>query len=718
MITIYNPKETDFTGNGIAVLTPSTCIVNEAINGDYQLQMAHPVDDAGVWKHIEEDCVLRVPSHRGLDTFRIYRIDKSITMLQRIYARHLTYDMLTDLVVHRAPTNVSAMNALQTALEHTGFTGLSNVDGRESARWVRKNSVACIMGNEDNSIVNRWGGEVLRQNRRIDVLARIGQDNGVSIRYRKNLTGLDVTVDLSGVATRVMPTGLKEDGQTVLELPETFVESPLIGAYAKVRTQHIHYGDIKVAGPEDEGLTEGEALQALRDRVKEAFQAGLDKPAVSAKVSFVDLSQTIEYAEYKHLEKVGLGDVVHVWHSELNVDMAARVVSVVWDCLREKYDQITIGQEGVNIAAVLNNQNRKIAKDASERADGLQQAIDEATGLLLSPGDSFVRFYPNLSNPSEILIMDAPNPEDAVNVMRLNRNGWGLSTTGVNGPFVTAATAHGMVADVITTGVINAALIKIMGSAGTFWDDNYIQITDQFNPNNIMRFGLYDGVRSGLAFSQDGGITWGTAIAFDGSYIGSGVAGFDISSAGLTNGNLIQLWADGRIRLGGIRMDGGADPFFSFEYGGAEAFRISGGSVYVNQALNVTGPTYLSEPVRITSIGTTSSPPNLFIDGSGRLYRSTYDIEANIKSISGGGTGGGTTTTPPPTYSQTATTTASNVPLRSGSSDAAPLITTIPASGTQVYISGIPIMASGIMWYPVVWGSYNGYIKASNLRLS
>lgn len=591
MITIYSPTETDFSTNGIAALAPSVCVIAEGLNGDYQLQMDHPVDAGGIWKTIEEDCILRVPSPRGADLFRISRTDKSISRMRRVYARHLTYDLLTDFIKNSAPTNASAIAALNTALAGTGFAGTSDVAGDNSVRWVRKNPLACIMGDDDNSIVQRWGGEVERLGNRISVLARLGADRGVSIRYRKNLTGLDMSADISGVITRIMPTGLKEDGQTVLELPETFVDSPLIGNYAKIRTKHLHYGDIKIG---DDYPTEAEAFAALRERAQGEFDAGLDKPAVSAKVSFIDLSQTIEYAEYRQLERVALGDTVHVWHSGIGVDMTARVVSATWDCLRERYTSITIGQEGVNFNAVVNQQNKQVAKQAEARADELQVAIDEATQALLSPGDSYVRFLPSLSNPAEILIMDAPNAEDAVDVMRLNKSGWGLSTSGVNGPYGVAATAQGMVADFMTTGTLNAALVKIMGNDGTFWDNNYIQITDKVDSQRIMRFGRYDGDNSGLALSRDGGTTWEIAANYD----------------GLQYAEMFQLMLSGYIKLGGIEMDGGDHPYISMKIDDFLALYIGEGNFEINQVLTANGHVFFP------NLRTTTLPPNLrWIDG-------------------------------------------------------------------------------------------------------
>ena len=63
--------------------------------------------------------------------------------------------------------------------------------------------------------------------------------------------------------------------------------------------------------------------------------------------------------------------------------------------------------------------------------------------------------------PYELLILDKPRLEDAVNVWRWNVNGLGFSSNGYNGPYGTAITADGeIVADFITSGSLVANIIK------------------------------------------------------------------------------------------------------------------------------------------------------------------------------------------------------------------------------------------------------------------
>ena len=61
MICIFDKFATDFSGNGIGPLCPSSCEVSETLNGEYELTMVHPLDELGKWQRIESGRILRVP---------------------------------------------------------------------------------------------------------------------------------------------------------------------------------------------------------------------------------------------------------------------------------------------------------------------------------------------------------------------------------------------------------------------------------------------------------------------------------------------------------------------------------------------------------------------------------------------------------------------------------------------------------------------------------
>ncbi len=182
-------------------------------------------------------------------------------------------------------------------------------------------------------------GEVERDNFFVRIKKRIGADRSVSIRYRKNLIGLRLVTDLSSVATKIMPTGLKEDSQTLLKLPEKYVESPLIGNYVNVKTTRIHYSDIKIS----EKMSEYQALEALRNAANQEFANGIDKPQFTATVEFVPLQDTEEYKDFSVLEKVYIGDTVQIFHEDLKIELSTKVISYEFDSLSRRYKKVILG---------------------------------------------------------------------------------------------------------------------------------------------------------------------------------------------------------------------------------------------------------------------------------------------------------------------------------------------------------------------------------------
>ena len=61
MICVYPADCTDFSANGLGVLSPQTATVTETLNGEYELQLVHPIDETGKWQRLVEGCILRAP---------------------------------------------------------------------------------------------------------------------------------------------------------------------------------------------------------------------------------------------------------------------------------------------------------------------------------------------------------------------------------------------------------------------------------------------------------------------------------------------------------------------------------------------------------------------------------------------------------------------------------------------------------------------------------
>ena len=469
MIRLYDKNETNFTHNGICILKPLEATVTEELNGDYSLKVTMPRGK----KEIEIEQIIKVPTPKSQQLFRVYNSDIDMLGNQIFYARHIFYDLLDYFIEDTRPSGSGAL-AISKILENTPFTGTSDITEQGTAYYQMMNPVKAILG-ADNSFIEVWGGELERDNLNVRMRNHLGTDRGVSIRYRKNLTGLRLQNDLSGVYTKIMPTGLQENGQTLLKLPEKYVDSSLINNYINEKTTRIHYSDIAIS----EDVSEAEALEQLRNAAKQEFENGIDKPQITATVEFIPLQNTEEYKDYSILERVYLGDTIRVFHEDLSIELETKVIEYEFDALSKRYNKVILGNANLKYG---DTQKKYVEKQKEETTTALEQAIINATQLITGNQGGYIVMSPS-EKPQEIFIMDTPDMTTAMKVWRWNLSGLGYSSTGINGPFALAMTMDGaIVADFITTGVLNGALIKA-GSvqAGSLSQEYKKSVTDAIN---------------------------------------------------------------------------------------------------------------------------------------------------------------------------------------------------------------------------------------------
>lgn len=332
---IFEQNAQQFQTIGLGTLVPSEAVVSEELNGDFTLTFQHPYDTGGKWKRIEMGRIVLAETPRGKQPFRIYYHKPTMDGIE-VQARHIFYDLMDNICesVEFSGSAQGAMDAIQNSLSipmpFTFYTDISCDTG--SIGCTMDNPVSLLLKEEwDNnegetkSFFYFYGGELKRDFFNVSMLESLGSDRGVCIAYRKNLVGLEVTEDISDVATRIYPVG--KDG---LALDGQYIDSPYIGNYA--------YPKIKVI--ED---TNAETQSDLQKITEDYFANGGDVPKVNIKVDFTDLSQTAEYKQYSNLEKVFLGDTVTVFNQKMGFSKKAKVVSYKFDSLLKRYKGIELG---------------------------------------------------------------------------------------------------------------------------------------------------------------------------------------------------------------------------------------------------------------------------------------------------------------------------------------------------------------------------------------
>ncbi len=61
MICVFDVGNENFTGNGNAVLMPTSCRHHQVAAGKYDLTIEHPIDPTGKWAHIVPEAIIRAP---------------------------------------------------------------------------------------------------------------------------------------------------------------------------------------------------------------------------------------------------------------------------------------------------------------------------------------------------------------------------------------------------------------------------------------------------------------------------------------------------------------------------------------------------------------------------------------------------------------------------------------------------------------------------------
>lgn len=349
MLQIYNPENKNFEMNGDANLNPISCILNMTLNGSWEVVMEHPIDEK--LNFIVENAVICGDTPVGKkQLFRINDIEKNNDTISCV-AYPIFFDSKNDCFLFDVrPTEKNGQDALNIMLApNAKYNAESNISKIATSYYVQKNFMEALNGSDENSFINRWGGEILFNNYKITVNDKIGADNGLRVEFGFNLSGINEKIDMSNVVTRIIP---KAYNGHLLPNNET-VDSPNINKYPVVYTKVIEYENIKLKedassdNSEDDGIIICENLnelyEELRAKAKKEFENDIDLPAITYDVDIIDLSRTELYKDYKELLKVNLGDVAHIKHRRLNITTTARVTSLEYDMILNKIDSLTLG---------------------------------------------------------------------------------------------------------------------------------------------------------------------------------------------------------------------------------------------------------------------------------------------------------------------------------------------------------------------------------------
>ncbi len=389
MIQVYSPGNTDFEHNGDMTLFPTEAIVHPILNGEWEVNLEHPIDQEGRWKYIVEEAVVKMPSFNGNQLFRVKKKEKNdsgvTAELQPIFMDAKDDCFLLDV----RPTDKTGQQALDImTAPNKKYKASSNISLVSTAYYQTKNLIEALNGDDENSFINRWGGEIIFDNYTVIVNERAGGDYGVEVLYGKNIKedGFSEEIDMRDIVTRIVP---KAYNGHMIEGDEPWIDSPLIDKYPTIRFGVMEFEDIKMRedaqdGDEDDGIivcdTQEELRTALKQKCEEQFDAGVDKPKVTISADIILLEGTDLYEDIQDLVKVSIGDTVHCRHSKLDIVSDARVIEMEWDCIKKRVDSVVLGDFQYNYiddaASMMNRVESAIRPDGSVIGQRVQGIID------------------------------------------------------------------------------------------------------------------------------------------------------------------------------------------------------------------------------------------------------------------------------------------------------------------------------------------------------
>lgn len=503
MIKLFGTTDTDFSSNGDAVIQPFKVKVHKEDNGKYYLTIEADISYVDL---LTANRIIVADTPQGAQAFRIKNPEKTKSKIT-IKAPHISYDsqnfVIADSYVVDKNCN-DALDHLNSATDNPSpFQTLSDIAEVNSYRCVRTSLYDAF-----STVLERWGGHFVRDNYRFAIMSTIGRDNGVTVRYKKNLKEMTCTANWDSVVTKLMPVG--KDG---LLLDEVYLYSKT--QYDIPFTKVVSFNqniDQDLYKDADGNLDEVAYNNALIDDLRKQGQAYVDENCVPK----------VNYTLKANIEKLtDIGDTIEVIDEPMGIDIVTHVISYDYDCILGKYTELEFGNFQQKVSGLMGTVSSTIQQSVAQNnsalqvvfSDAIQHAQETMLGML---GNSYVVY-----EGDKILVVDALPKEEAHNVIMINSGGIGFSSTGINGTFESAWTIDN---------TLNMQHINVVNLVADMIKGGTLKLGSNLNQNGQIE--VYDEANNLIAkLDKNGLIMYG----LDGSYLvvnnSVGFAGYDRTGA-------------------------------------------------------------------------------------------------------------------------------------------------------------------------------------------
>lgn len=457
---IFKPGEKDFTTNGLGRLIDATrCEITEEANGKYELEMDYPAISR-FSDYFENGYQIKAKPN-DLEEYHIFEIKQTFkdtfTNSIVIYAQSRTYKLgnrQVRLVTVDNRNGSEAMKLIEQNMDEPCDIKLhSDINTASSTIFEARNVLNCIAG-EQGSLLQYWGGEIKREPFKLSLLRRRGRDNVGTVRYGKDLKGLTIKFDWQSIVTKVLPFAELQSGAdgTSQRIYGNAVKSEYITKYPDVYAQYVQF-------TEDQGVKDLSSLNKVAGKYFTTLYPGSDKPKVSIELEIEKLTDSEEAKEFAKMRNYNLFDTFNVYHKFYDIDIQTKVTGIVYDALAEKTIKITAGDIQVAFYKQQSQDFQEAIKTLTKK-DYMSNFIDYITDLINGVKGGSILQYPK-NRPHTLYFMDTDSTDTAKNVIAINNQGIGFSTTGWKGPFRNAWTIDGILnADFIRAGKIRSDIFE------------------------------------------------------------------------------------------------------------------------------------------------------------------------------------------------------------------------------------------------------------------
>lgn len=374
---LYPPTAAAWDTNGLGALSDCiSCVVEETLNGPFELEMQYRLNGLHYADITLRSIILAKPNPTARpQPFRVYKISRPINGVVTINAQHLSYD-LSGIVIEpfNAPSLASALEGMKTnAVTENPFEYETDKTVISDFVVAYPSSARSLVAGQRGSLLDTYGGELEFDRYQVKIWAHRGKDNGVTIRYGKNMTDVNQEEDGSGVYTGVYPYWYSEEEGSA-DLGSSYV--PVEGEFDFTRILLLDLTEEFENKPTAEELTQ-KAQEYISNH-----DPGV--PTISTTVSW--------YQSKDFVENVNLGDVVGVYFSRLGISAKAKIVKTRYNALQNRYESVDIGSVRSSIAGAIVSmdqgissatqyaviETRRITKELEMTADSLRSAISDS----------------------------------------------------------------------------------------------------------------------------------------------------------------------------------------------------------------------------------------------------------------------------------------------------------------------------------------------------